>query len=494
MSIRYRARWIHDRPGHAMTVDDKSGHPTGHPDGRRVQAGERRAVAWSFLYFFSILSAYYMLRPVREQLSGAVGSTQLPWFYAATFLATLTLTPVFAWLIGRYPRRIVVPGVYLFFIACLMGFVPLFTHEGLLTPRALGTVFFVWVSVFNLFVVAVFWSFMADIWSDRQARRLFPVIGLGGAFGAIFGPAMASLLVGAIGVPPLLVVASCLLGVAMLCAWWLGRWSSAHGHRAKDPGHDAPVGGGMFDGLRQVFADPFTRGMALMLLLGDAIGTINYALVADFSGQTFHDAAERTRFFANLDLLTNFLQIVVQSTFTRWLLARHGAAPVIVMKEAATVLVLLLVCVAVDPNAPVTGIAAAEAAARFGGGEGLVLSFVQGLMQTAVAMPWVGLAMVVSRGLAYGMVGPARESLFAMAPRSQRYKGKNAVDTAVWRFGDLSVALGMNALRKLHVVVAGFAGIAALASLTSGVVGWRLARRIERESAEAEALPAAPAA
>lgn len=454
------------------------------PASRRIRANEWGGVAVSFAYFFCILTAYYMVRPVREQLSGAVGSTQLPWFYAATFAATLVLTPVFAWLVGRYPRKVVIPGVYLFFIACLLGFVPLFTHEGMLTPRALGIVFFVWVSVFNLFVVAVFWSFMADIWSDQQARRLFPIIGLGGACGAIVGPTLASLLVGVIGVAPLLVVSSMLLGVAMICAWWLGRWSFAHGARGREPGHGAPVGGSMFDGLRQVFRDPFTRGMAIMLLLGDAIGTINYALVADYSGAAFTDAASRARFFANLDLMTNGLQIVVQATLTRWLLVRYGAAPVIAIKEVATVTVLLLAWAATDPHAAVSGASAAEAANALAAaqGQGLLVSFFAGIHHTALTLPWVALALMVSRGLAYGMVGPARESLFALVPRSQRYKGKNAVDTAVWRFGDLSVALGMNALRKLHFAVGGFAAIAAVASVASGVVGWRLARRAESQA------------
>ena len=124
----------------------------------RVHTGEWRAVALSFAYFFCVLAAYYVIRPVREQLSAAVGSTQLPWFYGATFVGTLLLSPLFAALITRWPRRVVVPVVYVFFIACLIGFVPLFTGQGLLTPKALGMLFFVWVSVFNLFVVSVFWS------------------------------------------------------------------------------------------------------------------------------------------------------------------------------------------------------------------------------------------------------------------------------------------------------------------------------------------------
>src|SRR3546814_8747289 len=103
--------------------------------GGRVHGGEWLAVVLSFVYFFCVLAAYYVVRPVREQLSAAVGSTQLPWFYGATFIVTLALSPVFAALISRWPRRIVVPVVYVFFIACLLAFVPMFTHQGLLSPR-----------------------------------------------------------------------------------------------------------------------------------------------------------------------------------------------------------------------------------------------------------------------------------------------------------------------------------------------------------------------
>ena len=430
--------------------------------GRRVHTGEWTAVAWSFLYFFCVLSAYYVIRPVRDQLSAAVGSTQLFSFYAAVFVATLALTPAFAWLIGRYPRRIVVPAVYLFFIACLLGFVPLFTHEGLLSPRELGIVFFVWISVFNLFVVSVFWSFMADIWSERQARRLFPAIAVGGSIGSIVGPTMALTLVNVIGVAPLLLVSAGLLGVAIVCALMLGRWAAAHGHRRHETDHDAAVGGSMFDGLRQVFADPVMRSMAALMLLGDCIGTVNYALVVDYSKATFADAVARTEFAARLDLYTNGLAILAQIFVARVLLTRFGAAPAIALHAAASVVVMLLVIVANDPHALAVG-----------------------------PLPWVALALVVSRGMSYGVLGPARETLFALLPRSLRYKGKNTVDTAVWRFGDMMVAAGMNGARALSVAALGFAAFNVLAATASGVIGWRLARRIEGRLVASESPGAA---
>ncbi len=421
------------------------------PSVLRVQPHEWRAVALSFAAFFCVLAAYYVVRPVRDQLSAAVGSTQLPWFYAATFVATLALTPLFGWLVARYPRRVVVPLVYGFFIACLLGFVPLFSQHGLLSPRALGTVFFVWISVFNLFVVSVFWSFMADIWNESQARRLFPIIALGGAVGAIAGPAATRTLVGAIGVAPLLVVSAGLLSIALLCVALVRRWALEHGSRRHDPGDGAPVGGGMFDGLKQVFSDPFMRSMAILMLLADCIGTVNYALVIDYSGATFTDAVSRTQFAASLDLYANALQVIVQLTLTRWILVRYGAGAAIALWAVAVATVLTAVALAEDPFAPALG-----------------------------TLPLVAVGLVVGRGLAYGMVGPARESLYTLLPRSLRYKGKNVVDTAVWRFGDLGVALSMNALRGVGVGVSGFAAIGALAAATSGVIGWRLARRAER--------------
>src|SRR5690606_23236838 len=348
----------------------------------------------------------------------------------------------------------------------------------------LGTVFFVWVSVFNLFVVSAFWSFMADIWDDEQARRLFPLIATGGAIGAIVGPVLTSALVGVIGVAPLLVVSALLLGVALGCVFALGAWARRHGSHRHDARHEEAVGGGMFDGLRQIFADPFIRGMALLMLLGDAIGTIAYALYVDNLGATFAaDAVDRSQFYhlmvwlyglmpwndvaaltpaqartftaSLVDLSTNLLQLLLQVTLTRWLLQRHGAGPVIATWAAAGVAVLLALWAFGD-----------------------------------IPLPWLGglslavLALIVTRSGAYGMVQPARESLYTQVPRELRYKGKNAVDTAVWRAGDVVVALSMNGLRKLGVAAGGFGLLGAIAAAASGWIGWRLARRVERGEAQ----------
>jgi len=429
---------------------------------RNGEWAEWRAAAVSFLYFFCVLAAYYVVRPVRDQLSAAVGSTQLPWFYAATFVSTLVLTPLFSGLVSRFPRRVAVPVVYGFFIACLLGFVPLFTHEGLLSPRELGTVFFVWISVFNLFVVSVFWSFMADVWNPEQARRFFPLIALAGTAGAVSGPLLTRMLVQLVGVAPLLLVSAGLLTVAVGCALWLTRWSARYGRNETDLRRDRPLGGGMLDGIKQILAQPFMRNMAVLLLLADGIGTVNYALVVDYSGAHFADAVSRTRFAADVDLYANGLTALLQLTLTRLLLPRFGAGVMLVIWGCVMSSVLLAVAMLPDPYHPLVG-----------------------------TLPAVAIALVVGRGFGFGVGEPARHSLFAQVPPSERYKGQNAIDTAVWRFGDVVIATGMNALRGVGVVASGFAALASLSAATAAVVGWRAWRRVgHRDAGHASATKA----
>ncbi len=454
----------------------------------RVHQGEWTAAIISFVYFFCVLCAYYVVRPVREQFSAAVGSTNLPWFYLATFIATLILTPIFAWLSAKYARRIVVPLVYIFFIVCLVAFIPLFTNQGVISPKHLGTVFFVWVSVFNLFVVSVFWTFMTDIWRADQAKRLFPIIAIGGTAGTVVGPVLTRLLVEKIGVAPLLAVSATLLICALGCVMLLSKWSARTATASETLMHQKGVGGGMFDGLKQIFANPFVGGMAILLLLGDGIGTVNYALVADYTGQHFTDPKLRTIFAANVDFMTNVLIIAIQAFFARAILVRWGVIPAVLIWALGAVVAMSAVVFVADPHAAISGISNAD-----------VMSLQSQMGQSwwgdvqifMSQMSWVVFALIITRALAYGMLGPAREAMFAAVPRNLRYQGKNAVDTAVWRFGDLAISTSMNGLRALGMSVGGFAGLAALAGATAAVVGYKLGKRVEDKSLrgmEAEAF------
>lgn len=404
-----------------------------------ASARERPALAVAFVYFFYVLASYYMLRPLRDQFSAAVGSTNLWQFWTGTFVATLALAPVFGWLVARFPRERFVPAVYGFFVLCLLLFVPAFRAQAQIGVRLLGIVFYIWVSVFNLFVVSVFWSFLADIFDSHQAKRLFPVIALGGTAGAIAGPLIAR----ALPIESLLFSAAGTLLLAIGCVFGLLRWArdNPDPDRQRETGTDGRIGGDILAGLRQTVTSPFLRRMAALMLLGDAIGTVAYALVADYAGSHYPTAEARKTFYAQIDLLTNSLQILMQISITRWLLTRFGAGVGLVVPAMMNLLVLLAAALIGPP--------------------------------ALVAM------LVITRAGAYGMFKPASDSLYTRVSRETRYKGKNVIDTAVWRFGDVVSSGSMAILTPLGFGMASFTLICAGAAMLSGLFGWRAAHAPE---------------
>jgi len=398
----------------------------------------------SALAFFFVMTSYYIVRPVRDQLSGAVGSQSLPLFYGAVFAVMLLMTPVFGLLVARFPRRRLLGWSYSFFIFSLLVFVPAFVVQDRIGARTLGVVFFVWVSVFNLFVVSLFWSFMADIFSSLQARKVFSLIALGGMAGAIFGPLVTKFLVTWIGVAPLLVVSAVALGLALVL---LLRISAQHDRQPGSHGEEA-VGGSLWAGVRELWSRPFLRYMALLMLFGDGIGTLAYALVADYAKAHVIGNVARTSFYNDLDLYTNILGASLQLTLTPWLLIRRGAGWGLVVPSLVNIVLL-------------------AAVAWLGGGSVMVLGY--GVSVLAVMI-------IITRGFAYGMTKPAVDSLYTRVPRETRYKGKNFVETAVWRFGDVLVTGGVNGMRAFGFGVAGLAlvgvGVAAAAAVVARRAGW----------------------
>jgi AAA family ATP:ADP antiporter len=398
----------------------------------------------SALAFFFVMTSYYIIRPVRDQLSGAVGSQSLPLFYGAVFVVMLLLTPLFGMLVARFRRRQLLGWSYSFFILCLLAFVPAFVAQERIGARELGVVFFVWVSVFNLFVVSLFWSFMADIFSSGQARRVFSLIALGGMGGAIFGPLVTKLLVQLIGVAPLLLVSALALGLSLAL---LLRLSAQHDRQPGSRGGEA-IGGSLWAGIKELWSRPFLRYMALMMLFGDGIGTLAYALVADYAKAHFTDTVARTSFYNDLDLATNLLGALLQLSLTRWLLIRHGAGWGLLLPALVNVVLL-------------------GGVALIGGGDLRLLGY---------SVPLLALMSVTTRGFAYGMTKPAVDALYTRVPRETRYKGKNFVETAVWRFGDVVVTSAVSGLRMLGWGIGGLAlagvGVATLAAVVARRAGW----------------------
>ncbi|MBS0487887.1 MAG: MFS transporter [Proteobacteria bacterium] len=401
-----------------------------------VERHEWPAVILAFAYFFFVLAAYYVLRPLREQLSAAIGVQALLPFYSATFVATLALTPVYGWLVARFPRKRFVPVVYVFFILNLLAFIPAFQAQGTISPQILGAIFFVWVSVFNLFVVAVFWSFVADIFSADQAYRLFGIVALGGTLGAIAGPLLTKWLVHVIGIAPLLGVSAALLACAVGCILGLIVWSRRHPVARDTRRNEVVIGGGFWAGAKLVFGSSFLRCIALMMLLGDSVGGVLYNLQNDFGHHFYSDAAARTDFFASVDAATNVLMALTQIFITRIVLTRFGPASSIAGSEVVKLLTLVTLAFVGLPGA-------------------------------------VAAALIVTRAGSYGVNNPAIDSLFTRVSRETRYKAKGFIDTAVWRFGDVLVMAAIQGMRDLAAAVPAlawlssrstFALLAALAS------------------------------
>ncbi len=411
---------------------------------RSVIEEQATAPVLSALAFFFVMTSYYIVRPVRDQLGGAVGSTSLPLFYGAVFLVMLLITPIFGMLVARFRRRQLLAWSYSFFIVCLLAFVPAFVAQERIGARELGVVFFVWVSVFNLFVVSLFWSVMADIFSSGQARRVFSLIALGGMGGAVFGPLVTKLLVQVIGVASLLVVSALALSVSLAL---LLRLSARHGAHVGERGEEA-IGGSVWAGVKELWSRPFLRYMALLMLFGDGIGTLAYALVADYAKAHFTDAVGRTVFYNNLDLATNALGALLQLSLTRWLLIRHGAGWGLLLPALVNVVLLGAVALVGDGSVAWPG----------------------------YGVPLLAVMLVVARGFTYGMTKPAADALYTRVPRETRYKGKNFIETTVWRFGDVVVTSAVSGLRMLGWGVGGLAlagaGVAALAVVVARQAGW----------------------
>jgi AAA family ATP:ADP antiporter len=382
----------------------------------RSHAHELAAVLWSFAYFFFLLASYFILRPIRDEMGIAAGRDNLQWLFTATFFAMLVASPVYAFATARLPRRRLIPYVYHFFALNLLAFWAVLWSgwERALTAQ----LFFVWVSVFNLFAVSVFWSFMTDVYRSEQGKRLFGFIAAGGTAGTLLGSSITVTLAGHFGPTNLLVVAAILLEIAVLCAWGLERKArdfkigEAPEESGKPNGEDArALGGGMLDGFMLILRSPYLAGIAVWVLLLSLAGTFLYFMQIDVVRNASADPAVRTRIFATMDLAASVMTILLQLVVTGRLIERVGAGP------AAAVLPLV-----------------------FAGGFA-VLALTPALL-VVVAFQ------ALQRTANFAISNPAREILFTAVDRNERYKAKNLIDAAAFRGGDVLWAWVFTGLRS----------------------------------------------
>lgn len=420
-----------------------------------VREEEVRALLWSCLYFFCVLSAYYIIRPIRDDMGVAGGVRNLPWLFTGTLIAMVAVNPLFSMLVVKLPRNRFVPITYRFFMANLLIFFVLLK----VLPEDwivwVGRAFFIWTSVFSLFVVTVFWAVMADIFRTSQSKRLFGFIGAGGTLGGLVGAGITATLAETLGPEQLLIVSIVLLEIGVQCLGGLSGDSvgSAPATRAgTQDSEEAPIGGGILAAIPHILRSGYLLGICSYMLLYTIAATLLYFEQADLVDQAFTDRAVRTAFFARIDFVVNALTLLTQMFLTGRLIRLLGVA--------LTLTLLPAVCV--------IGFAA--------------LGFFPILAVLVVFQ-------VLRRAGNFAVARPARETLYTVVSREDKYKAKSLIDTFVYRVGDQVGAWSYLLMGWLGLSMAGIAFTAVPLALVWGICGFWLGGRQTVLARDGEAEP-----
>jgi AAA family ATP:ADP antiporter len=425
-----------------------------------IQPGEMRATLMACVYFFFLLASYFILRSIRDAVGVQAGVNKLPYLFSATFVVTLVLNPLFARIVSKLPVRQFIPIVYRIFGLLLLTFgaalkwlpqdqQPIFTHYALaaswippgvsaLLPSTneawLVPAFWVYSSVFSLFVPSVFWGFMSDTFQGEQSKRLYGFIGVGGTLGALTGSGITALLAERVGTSVLLLMSACLLELGVQC---VARFPASFRSetRERESAH-ASIGGGSLAGFTHVLKSPYLLGICAFMMLYTIGTTILYVQQAEFVKVAFLDAESRTAFLAKIDFVVQILTIGAQIFVTGRVIKWLGVG----------------ITLAILPVMSIIGFAS--------------LGF----------FPTIALFVVFStlrRAGNNAFSSPGREVLFTVVPPEDKYKAKNLIDTFVYRSGDQIGAWSMKGLTQLGFGTAGSSLIAAPMSLVwFGVALW----------------------
>jgi AAA family ATP:ADP antiporter len=395
---------------------------------------ETAALLWSFALLFCLLCSYYILRPVRDEMGIQSGVKNLQWLFTATFAVMLAAIPAFGYITGRWRRSSVLTALCVFFSVVFAFFFLLFVNA--VRPIAVAAMFFVWISVFNFFLTSTFWSFMADIFTSEQARRLYGSIAAGGSTGAIAGPVLTGGLVKIIGVPGLLLISSAFLILAAFCIRRLNSWVEAYGSPERTQ-HDVALGGSIWDGVKLTFSSKYLLGIAGFVMLLSLLATFVYFDQVRIVGQTLPNPESRTQLFVKVDLAVNVLALLAQLLVTKRFMARFGVGG------------LLFAILALN-----------------------IVGF--GWLALVPALGALIIFQVLRRVSEFALIRPAREVLFTVVTREEKYKAKNFIDTVIYRGGDALTGWAVGGLQLLGIGVAILSAIAIPFAAVAAVLGWRL--------------------
>lgn len=410
-----------------------------------VEGHEIKAVVGSFLFVIVLMSAYYILRPVRDAMASDWTDAEVSWLWTLNFFISTAVVAVYGVLVSRFQLRLLVPSIYAIFALTFLSF---FALVSTMADRTLvDKSFYVWVSVFSLFHISVFWSFMSDLFSKEQAGRLFGIIAAGASVGGLVGPSIPSFFSASLGTDNLMLLASAMLLVPIPIIFYLQSLKSSdlHNESLAPQTPQIKIGGNPFAGFKLFFSNPYLLAIGLFILLYTGISSFVYFelknLLSDLS------RAERTAVWAQMDLAVNVLSIAVGLFATGRIVGKFGM-PVTIA------LIPVLICA------------------------GLIIVAVSPFLGAVVALQ------VIRRAGNYAVTRPAREVLFTRVDREARFKAKPVIDIVAYRGGDMLMAWFFTGLTQglglgLAAVAAVGAGIAALWS----IVGIYLGRWFERGEA-----------
>lgn len=395
----------------------------------------------AFAYHFLLFTGYYILRPIRDSMGVTGGVENLDDLFGWTLLGMLLAVPVFGWLSGRFRRAVFLPWTYVLFIVQLIAFWALFSVRE--DDAGVARVFFVWVSVFNLFVIAVFWSFMADLFDKEQGKRLFAFITAGASVGQFAGSGITAFLARTVGEVHLLLVSALFLASTLFLMHYLLGWSARQAGRGERL-TERPIGGNPFAGLRTVLSSPYLGGIALFIFLMAGVNTVLYLQQAGLLEINFPDRDSRTAFLGRIEFVMSLITLTLQF-FAVGRLTRHAGV-------AAMIVVVPLFVVG-----------------------GFVLIAASPTLMTLVCV------IVARRVGQYAIVRPCREMLYTTVDRESKYKAKNVNDTLVYRTSDFVFAKAQTALESaFQASLAGIALFGAGVAAAWAVVAWLLGRAHER--------------
>jgi AAA family ATP:ADP antiporter len=397
-----------------------------------VRPEEIRALWLGFIFFFVVLAGYYVIRPVRDNI-GANFSENLWWMFTVVLVTMTVANALFSMIVARMSRRRFIPIAYRFFILNLIIFFVLMQYAPAGKQPWVDGCFFVWVSVFNLFATAVFWGFMTDLFTTEQGKRLFGFIAVGGSLGGVLGPIITTSLVRHVSTGVLLLICAGMLEIAAQTVRFFPAEFRRDNQKSTDEtaAAEKPIGGKFWDGVTHICQSPYLFGLFLFILLYTLTSTWAYFQQSELTKVGFVDKAARTAFFAKLDLSVNTLTLLLQIFVTGRLMKFLGV----------TVTLLFM------PVLSLFGFAA---------------------MGTVPVLTVLAVFQVARRASTFAFMRPAREVLFTVLRREDKYKAKSFIDTFGYRCGDQFGAWSYGALQ--HALGLGLSAISYIAVLV--VAGW----------------------